>query len=158
MSKKVAVFPGSFDPFTIGHAQIVEKALELFDEVIIFMADNPNKKRMFDKRATFNDIQYRYIDLMKEGRVSVSIEEGTVADVAKLHNAKHIVKGIRNATDADYEIAQSYANKWIGDLQTILIPTDKEYSHVSSTLVRSLLNSQGFNKEENMKKANELIY
>ena len=157
MDKKIAVFPGSFDPFTKGHAHIVEKALELFDKVIIFIADNPSKKRMFDKRAEFDRIQRMYIKEMEQGRITVSMQEGTVCNLASMFGAKFIVKGVRSATDADYEIYQANVNKWLGGLQTVLIPCDKEYSHISSTLVRSLMSVTGEFSEEAHNKINELM-
>ena len=158
MNKKIEIFPGSFDPFTKGHAHIVEKALEIFDEVIIFVASNPNKKRMFDVRAMGSIIEEKYHNLEMEGRIHVCTQQNSlVVDVAKMHGAKFIVKGIRNATDADYELSQAEANKWLGELQTVLIPCDKEYSHISSTLVRSLLSVTGENSEMAREKANELM-
>ena len=157
MEKKIAVFPGSFDPFTKGHAHIVEKALELFDTVIIFIADNPSKKRMFDKRIQFEEIQKKYIDLMQQGKIIVSVQDGTVCDIASIFGAKFIIKGIRGVMDADYEIYQARVNKWLGGLQTVLIPCDAEYSHISSTLVRSLMNVTGEFAENAHQKVNELI-
>ena len=158
MEKKIAIFPGSFDPFTKGHAHIVEKALDLFDEVVIFVASNPNKKRMFEVRAIGAMLETKYEELEKEGRIHVCTMPNTlVADVARTYGAKYIVKGIRNATDVDYELSQADANKWLGGLQTVLIPCDKEYSHISSTLVRSLLNVTGEHSEEARLKANELM-
>ena len=158
MEKKIAVFPGSFDPFTKGHAHVVEKALEIFDEVIIFIADNPSKKRMFDKRIEFERIQKMYFKEMEQGRINVSIQEGTVVNIASLFNAKFIVKGVRSTADADYEIYQADVNKWLGGLQTVLIPCDKEYSHISSTLVRSLMSITGEFTEEAKKKIDKLMW
>jgi len=156
--KKIAIFPGSFDPFTKGHAHIVEKALDLFDEVVIFVTSNPNKKRMFEVSAIVAILEIKYEELEKEGRIHVCAMPNTlVADVARTYGAKYIVKGIRNATDADYELSQADANKWLGGLQTVLIPCDKEYSHISSTLVRSLLNVTGEHSESAWLKANELM-
>jgi len=156
--KKVAIFPGSFDPFTKGHAHVVEKALDLFDEVVIFVAPNPNKKRMFEVRAIGATLESKYHELEMQGRIHVCTTPNTlVADVARKCGAKYIVKGIRNATDADYELSQADANKWLGGLQTVLIPCDKEYSHISSTLVRSLLSVTGEQRENARLKANELM-
>lgn len=154
MEKKIAIFPGSFDPFTKGHAHIVEKALELFDEVIIYIAHNITKKRMFDARVVFETLKNKYNG---NERVIIVMDEDLTVNVAGKYGAKFIVKGIRNATDAEYEISQAEVNKWLGGLQTVLIPCDKEYAHISSTLVRSLLMVFGENSYKAHEKAHELM-
>lgn len=136
--KKVALFCGSFDPFHKGHKYVVDTALNLFDEVIICIAVNPSKKGYFEPRARLNIIETLFKD---EHRVKVITTSGLVADVAKKHGASFIIKGVRNSKDFDDEIAQSDANNFIGGIKTIFIPTPNELSFVSSTLVRTIMQS-----------------
>lgn len=136
MDKKIALFPGSFDPFHKGHRYVVNMGLALFDEVIICVAVNPLKKGYFDPKARVNMIEAIFKD---NPRVKVMSTMGLVADVAKKNGATVIIKGARNGSDFENEKAQSVINWEIGKIPTVLIPTPAELAHISSTAIRNIL-------------------
>ena len=136
MSKRIAIFPGSFDPFHKGHRYVVNMALMLFDEVVICVAINPLKKGYFEPRARLNIIEALFKD---NERVKVVMTDGLVVNKAKEMGASFIIKGARNGGDFDYESAQSIVNWKVGKIPTIIIPTPGELMHISSTAIRSLL-------------------
>ena len=132
---KRAIFPGSFDPFTIGHYDIVKRALTLFDEIVIGLGRNSTKKETFPIREREEAIRKIFID---EPRVSVQIYDCLTVDFAREVNAQFIVRGVRCIQDFEYERNMAEANKSIGGIETILLYTRPEYAHISSTLVRDL--------------------
>lgn len=136
MDKKIALFPGSFDPFHKGHRYVVNMGLVLFDEVIICVAVNPLKKGYFDPKARVNMIEAIFKD---NDCVKVVTTNGLVVDKAKELGAMVIVKGARNGSDFENEKAQSVINWEIGKIPTVLIPTPAELAHISSTAIRNIL-------------------
>ena len=136
MDKKIAIFPGSFDPFHKGHRYVVNVALALFDEVIICVAVNPLKKGYFEPKARVSMIEAIFKD---NPRVKVMSTMGLVADVAKKNGATVIVKGARHGSDFENEKAQSVINWELGKIPTVLIPTPAELAHISSTAIRNIL-------------------
>ena len=134
MSKK-AIFPGSFDPFTLGHYDIVKRGLELFDEIIIGIGRNSTKKETFPIREREEAIRKIFAD---EPRIKVSIYDCLTVDFAKEQDAKFILRGIRSVEDFEYERNMAEANKQLGGVETIILYTRPEYAHISSTLVRDL--------------------
>ncbi|MBO4665267.1 MAG: pantetheine-phosphate adenylyltransferase [Paludibacteraceae bacterium] len=132
---KRAIFPGSFDPFTIGHYDIVKRGLGLFDEIVIGIGRNATKKETFPIREREEAIRKIFKD---EPRVSVRIYDCLTVDFAREENAEFILRGVRCVQDFEYERNMAEANKSIGGIETILLYTRPEYAHISSTLVRDL--------------------
>jgi len=130
-----AIFPGSFDPFTVGHYDIVKRGLELFDEIVIGIGRNSLKKDTFPIRERLTAIEKIFAD---EPRISVKIYDCLTVDFAQQEDAKFILRGIRCVEDFEYERNMAEANKQLADVETILLYTRPEYAHVSSTLVRDL--------------------
>ena len=132
---KIAIFPGSFDPFTIGHHDIVMRGLEIFDEIIIGIGRNYNKREFFPIADRLAAIQRAY---SKESRVRVEVYDGLTIDFAAQHNAHFILRGVRSTLDFEYERNIAEANKQLSGIETVLLYTRPEYAHISSTLVRDL--------------------
>ncbi len=132
---KRAIFPGSFDPFTLGHHDIVLRGLELFDEIVIGIGRNSTKKETFPIREREAAIQKLY---KEEPRIRVMIYDCLTVDFAKQVDAHFILRGIRCVSDFEYERNMAEANKQLGGIETIILYTRPEYAHISSTLVRDL--------------------
>ena len=132
---KRAIFPGSFDPFTVGHYDIVKRGLEIFDEIIIGIGRNSTKRETFPIREREEAIRKIFAD---EPRVHVAIYDCLTIDFAQEHDAKFIIRGIRCVEDFEYERNMAEANKQLGGVETIILYTRPEYAHISSTLVRDL--------------------
>lgn len=132
---KKAIFPGSFDPFTIGHYDIVNRGLKLFDEIVISIGRNSTKKETFPIREREEAIRKIFKD---EPRVSVRIYDCLTVDFAREVGAEFILRGVRCIQDFEYERNMAEANKELGGIETILLYTRPEYAHISSTLVRDL--------------------
>lgn len=133
---KIALFPGSFDPFHKGHRYVVNAALQIFDEVYVCVAINPNKKGYFEHAARLSMIEAVFKD---EPRVKVISTHGLVYQKAQEIGATCIVKGSRNGNDFTDEVAQADLNWKLGKIPTIVIPTPHELSFISSTAIRSIL-------------------
>lgn len=133
---KTAIYPGSFDPFTIGHYDIVKRGLELFDEIVIGIGRNYTKMETFSIDQRLQNIQHIF---SSEPRVKVTIYEGLTVDFAREYHARFILRGIRCITDFEYEQTMAQANKQLSGIETILLYTRPEYAHISSTLVRELM-------------------
>ena len=131
------LYPGSFDPITKGHMNIVEQASELFDEVIVAILQNPRKTSMFTTQERLEMISelYKHYDNIK-----VVIGTGAAVDIAVLHECKAIVRGLRSLTDYDYEVQMQQINKDISNNQvnTICLFADKEYQFISSSIVKEV--------------------
>ena len=131
------LYPGSFDPITKGHMNIVEQASELFDEVIVAILQNPRKTSMFTTQERLEMISelYKHYDNIK-----VVIGTGAAVDIAILHECKAIVRGLRSLTDYDYEVQMQQINKDISNNQvnTICLFADKEYQFISSSVVKEV--------------------
>lgn len=132
---KRAIFPGSFDPFTIGHHDIVMRGLEIFDEIIIGIGHNYTKRETFPLEERLVAIQCIYDN---EARVRVEVYDGLTVDFALKHNAQFILRGVRSTLDFEYERNIAEANKQLSGIETVLLYTRPEYAHISSTLVRDL--------------------
>ena len=136
-----ALFPGSFDPFTSGHLNILTRALTMFDEVVVAVGVNQDKRGFFrvDQRL---DIIAQATRGM-EG-VSVIQYDGLTVDICREMGIRHIVRGVRNMTDFDNEQAIADANRHLApEIETIIIPTSQEYSHISSSAVRAVVRHHG---------------
>ena len=130
-----AIFPGSFDPFTRGHYDIVMRGLELFDEIIIGIGHNNTKRSSFPLEQRIKDIQQTFSN---EPRVQVEAYEGLTIDFATAHKAQCILRGVRSVQDFEYERNIAEANKQLCGIETVLLYTRPEYAHISSSLVREL--------------------
>lgn len=134
---RIAVFPGSFDPITIGHYSIVQKALPLFDKIIIAVGTNTSKNYLFDADKRLALVQQAFKSMKG---VEVLAFEGLTVDFCKAHNAQFIVRGLRNNIDFEYEKPIAEINKTLlSNLETIFLITDAEHSCVSSSIVRELI-------------------
>ncbi len=134
------LYPGSFDPMTKGHMNIVEQASDLFDEVIIVVMQNPLKKSgLFTLEERMEMIKELY---QRMNNVRVISASGAAVDVALLNECKAIIRGLRSLSDYDYEVQLQQMNKEISDnkVNTICLFADKEYQFVSSSMVKEVLN------------------
>ena len=130
-----ALFPGSFDPFTKGHADIVGRALELFDEVIIGVGYNEQKEGWMPVEERVASIKKLYTD---EPRIKVECYSGLTADFAKANGITAIVRGVRTTTDFEYEMQMADVNRQLTGIETILLPASPQYASLSSSVVREL--------------------
>lgn len=133
---KKAIFPGSFDPFTIGHYSVVKRGLELFDHITIGVGSNCSKKSFFTLEKRLDIIRQAFHD---EPRVSVKAYDSLTIDFAKEEKADFILRGVRSANDFEYEKSIADINKRLSSIETVLLFTEPQYSAVSSTIVRDLL-------------------
>lgn len=136
MNKPIAVFPGTFDPITVGHVSIVERALPLFDRIIIGMGVNITKKTMFEQAQRLAWIGEAF---KAYPQVEPIAFEGLTIDLCKRVGASFIVRGLRNSTDHGYERSIALMNRQLAGVETIFLPSVPEHAHISSTIVRELL-------------------
>lgn len=138
---KRAVFPGSFDPITIGHKYIAEKALEIFDELVIAIGYNSQKKGFFSVDKRINWIKQTF---KNDSRISVNLYEGLTIDFCKKVDAKFIVRGLRTSLDFEYERMIAQNNKLIDEsIETIFILTKPEFTAINSTIIRDIYQHKG---------------
>ncbi|MDR0733207.1 MAG: pantetheine-phosphate adenylyltransferase [Dysgonamonadaceae bacterium] len=132
---KIAIFPGTFDPFTLGHLSLVERGLQLFDELIIAIGVNTGKKAIFTTQQRLEMIVRLFKD---HPRVRVETYAGMTTDFAKAQAAGFILRGVRSVGDFEYEKSIANVNREIAGLETVVLFTDAEYSYISSSVVREL--------------------
>lgn len=134
--KRIALFPGSFDPFTRGHESIVTRALPLFDEIIIAIGVNINKQAL-----TSMELRKQLIESVfkNEPKVKVITYTGLTADVAREHNANFFLRGVRLIQDFENEMNMAEVNRKFSGIETVLLYTLPEHSHISSSIVRELV-------------------
>ncbi|MAM28730.1 MAG: pantetheine-phosphate adenylyltransferase [Flavobacteriaceae bacterium] len=135
-----AVFPGSFDPITLGHVDIVTRALPLFDEIIIAIGVNANKSYMWplDERIEKIEAAFR-----RNTKVTVASYEGLTANFCKEQQAQFILRGLRNTTDFNYEQTIAQANEKVNGVDSIFLICSPEFSHISSSIVRDIARNGG---------------
>ena len=139
--KKIAIFPGSFDPFTIGHEEIIRRAVSLFDNIIVAIGYNSAKKGYFPLEKRLKWIENIFKD---EKTIIVDSYEGLTVDYCVKKNAKFILRGLRTAADFEYERAIGQMNKMIkNDIETVFLLTKPEHSPISSTIVREIIKYGG---------------
>jgi pantetheine-phosphate adenylyltransferase len=139
--KKIAVFPGSFDPITTGHVDIVLRALPLFDEVIVAIGENSQKQYLYSlpKRIEWIKKVFR-----NQPNISVETYQGLTVNFCKEKNAGYIIRGIRSAADFDYEKTIAHLNNaMFPEIETIIILSKPELSSISSTIVREIIRGKG---------------
>ena len=130
------LFPGSFDPFTLGHKSIVDRTLQFAEEVVIAIGVNAGKKSMFSLEERMAQILKVYAD---EPRVKVASYEGLTTDFAESIGATAMVRGVRTAQDFEFERMLADVNRKLSGIETILLITEPQYSAISSSVVRELL-------------------
>ncbi|MBL6603582.1 MAG: pantetheine-phosphate adenylyltransferase [Bacteroidetes bacterium] len=137
---KRAVFPGSFDPITNGHLDIINRGLKVFDEIIIGIGENAEKKYMFssDKR-----VEYVKTVFKKNDNVQVKTYSGLTVDFCKKNNSSFLIRGLRNPSDFDFEKSIALSNRKISNIETIFFLTSVENSYISSSIVRDLIRNKG---------------
>lgn len=138
---RIAVFPGSFDPFTIGHEQIVRQALALFDKVIIAMGVSLSKTALMSVEDRIAALRETFAD---ESRVEAVSFSGLVVTFAKERKANFLIRGLRSETDLAYELPMAHTNRQLDpQIQTIFFPTAPDRAYISSTLVREIVKNKG---------------
>ena len=139
--KNIAVFPGSFSPFTLGHKAMVDSALTLFDKVIIAVGNNPEKNQYFSIEERLDWINAVY---KKNTKIEVKRYEGLTVDFCKKANANFIIRGLRDSHDFKFEKNIAQMNKKLNaEVETIFIITPAELSHISSSLLRDIIKNGG---------------
>ena len=135
-NKRIALFPGTFDPFTIGHQSLVRRGLELVDEIIVSIGINDKKQTYFTLEKRLDAIRQLYKD---EPRVKVMSYDSLTVDFAEQVNAKFILRGIRTVNDFEYEKSIADVNRKLSNIETFILFTEPEHTHISSSIVRELL-------------------
>jgi len=137
---KRAIFPGTFDPFTIGHLDILEKSIKIFDEVIIAIGKNHDKKTMYtsDKRKEFIELV-----TSKYQNTKVMTYDGLTVDFCKKIKSNFIVRGIRNVGDFEFEKAIARTNRVLSEIETVFLLTSAKTSYISSSIVRDIIKNNG---------------
>ncbi|MDD4191728.1 MAG: pantetheine-phosphate adenylyltransferase [Mangrovibacterium sp.] len=134
---KVAVFPGSFDPFTIGHESIVRRALPMFDKIIVMIGFNTNKKSFFTLSQRLQWIRQVFAD---EPRIEVMEHEGLTVDFCRAAGAGYILRGLRTSSDFEYERAIAQMNKKLYPfIETVFLLTMPEHTPINSSIVRDII-------------------
>ena len=137
---KKAVFPGSFDPITLGHEDVISRAIPLFDEIYIAIGINSNKKYMFslDQRKKFIEECFQ-----EYKNVKVITYEGLTVDLCKKHDIDYIIRGLRNPADFEFEKAIAHTNRDLAPIETVFLLTAAKTSYISSSIVREVLINGG---------------
>jgi pantetheine-phosphate adenylyltransferase len=138
---KIAVFPGSFDPITLGHTELVQRAIPLFDKVIIAIGINSQKKYLYALEQREAWLRACFAD---NPTVEVTHFDGLTAHFCKKVGAKYLIRGLRNASDFDYEKTISQINNIVGGgIETVFLISEPAVSHISSTIVREIIKGGG---------------
>ena len=137
---KKAVFPGSFDPITIGHLDIVKRGIKIFDEIIIAIGDNTDKKYMFSKEKRVEFVERTFSDYDK---VKIESYNGLTVDFCKKNNIEFMIRGLRNPADFEFEKSIALTNREMTGIETIFFLTSPENSFISSSIVRDLIRKKG---------------
>ena len=135
---KVAIYPGSFDPITNGHLEILKRALNIFDKVIVLVAVNPNKKSRFSPEDRVAMIK----EAISDDRVEVDASTGLTVEYAKKHGASNLIRGLRAVTDFEYEFSLASANDFIdSSIDTVFLMSKAEKSFINSSMIMELYQS-----------------
>jgi pantetheine-phosphate adenylyltransferase len=135
-----AIFPGSFDPLTLGHYDIIHRGITLFDELIIAIGVNSDKKYMFSLEDRKQFIKDAFID---EPKIKVLTYEGLTVDFCKKVNANFILRGLRNPADFEFEKAIAHTNRKLSEIETVFLLTSSGKSYISSSIVRDVIKNGG---------------
>ena len=138
---RIALFPGSFDPITLGHVDIIERAVPLFDEIKIAVGTNSAKNYLFPLQQRVEWIEQTFAH---EPKISVITYEGLTVDFAKEQGVQFLLRGLRNPADFEFEKAIAQANReMVPDLETVFLLTSARYAYISSSIVREVFNHGG---------------
>ncbi|MEY5145817.1 MAG: pantetheine-phosphate adenylyltransferase [Actinomycetota bacterium] len=134
----IAIYPGSFDPVTLGHLSVIRRAQNLESQLIVLVVHNPNKKSLFTPAERVTLIE-KSLDELGLGAITVkTLESGLLADEAKRLGARVIIKGLRTAADLDYELQFASMNRDLTGVETVFLPTEPAFSQTSSSLIREV--------------------
>ena len=137
---KRALFPGSFDPFTLGHYDIIKRGVTLFDEVIVAIGVNSDKKYMFSLEQRMDFIKASFKD---EPRIKVVSYKGLTVDFCEELNIKFILRGLRNPADFEFEKAIAHTNRDLAPIETVFLLTAAKTSYIASSIVRDVIRNNG---------------
>jgi pantetheine-phosphate adenylyltransferase len=137
---KIAVFPGSFDPITLGHYDIIKRGVGLFDKIIVAIGVNAEKKYMFPLEQRRQFIEEAFAD---EPKIEVMTYEGLTIDLCKQVGAQFILRGLRNPADFEFEKAIAHTNRELSQIETVFLLTAARTSYISSSIVRDVLRNGG---------------
>ncbi|PHR74063.1 MAG: pantetheine-phosphate adenylyltransferase [Lutibacter sp.] len=135
-----AIFPGSFDPITLGHYDIIERGVTLFDEVIVAIGVNADKKYMFTLEERMNFIKESFKD---EPKITVVSYKGLTVDFCLKNNVKFILRGLRNPADFEFEKAIAHTNRDLAPIETVFLLTAAKTSYIASSIVRDVIRNNG---------------
>ncbi|MBQ4916177.1 pantetheine-phosphate adenylyltransferase [Maribacter sp. MMG018] len=135
-----AIFPGSFDPLTLGHHDIIMRGITLFDELIIAIGKNAQKKYMFSLEERMSFIKKAFAD---EPKIKVLTYEGLTVDFCKKVEANYILRGLRNPADFEFEKAIAHTNRKLSEIETVFLLTSSGKSYISSSIVRDVIRNGG---------------
>lgn len=137
---KRAIFPGSFDPITLGHYDIIERGVKLFDELIIAIGVNASKKYMFtlEERKKFIEESFKH-----EPKIKVVTYKGLTVDFCEKNNVEFILRGLRNPADFEFEKAIAHTNRDLAPIETVFLLTAAKTSYISSSIVRDVIRNSG---------------
>lgn len=138
--KKIGVFPGSFDPFTKGHEAVVHSALNLFDEIVIAIGVNSSKSYLFDLEKRKSHIRSLF---EHESRLRIETYSCLTVDFCKEIGASHIVRGLRDSKDFEYERSIAHMNTSLSGIETVFLLTNQEYAAINATIVREIYKNKG---------------
>jgi len=139
--KRIAVFPGSFDPFSVGHEDLVSRGLDVFDHIIVAIGENSTKKYMLSLEKRKALIEKLYEDI---NSVSVESYSGLTVDFCRLKGAQYILRGIRNAKDFDFEQPIAQMNKTLNaKVETVFLTNQPEFSAINSSIIREIHKNGG---------------
>ncbi|WP_046743575.1 pantetheine-phosphate adenylyltransferase [Kordia zhangzhouensis] len=137
---KRAIFPGSFDPITLGHYDIIQRGIKLFDEIIVAIGVNSSKKYMFSLEQRKQFIEEAFKD---EPRVKVVTYEGLTVHFCEQNNVDFILRGLRNPADFEFEKAIAHTNRDLAPVETVFLLTAASTSYISSSIVREVIRNNG---------------
>ena len=137
---KRALFPGSFDPITLGHYDIITRALDLFDEIVVAIGVNSDKNYMFTVEQRKEFIEKAFAD---EPKVKVTTYQGLTVDFCKEIDAQFILRGLRNPADFEFEKAIAHTNRKLSQIETVFLLTAARTSFISSSIVRDVIRNHG---------------
>ena len=135
-----AIFPGSFDPITLGHVDIIKRATNIFDEIIVAIGINNEKKYLFS-----DDVRIKFIEdtFIKEPKIKVKKYNGLTINFCKKNNIDTILRGVRNPSDFEFEKAIAHTNYKLSGVETVFLITNPEFSYISSSIVREIIENNG---------------
>lgn len=141
MSFRCAIYPGTFDPITLGHVDVVQRGLKLFDEIIVAVADSPKKSPMFDVASRLSMVNETFAD---EPRIKAVSFDGLLVNLVEEHKARSILRGLRAASDFEYEFQLAAMNRKLNaDIESVFVMAREEYTFVSSSFIREISSMGG---------------